>query len=376
MKNKIWICHLMLFIWITVLGASQSVPKSMDQESEKIEAKLQPLGFVKLSKNIDIIAADDVSAIGKIHSFLVIGSDEAIGDDENENYIQLLEKGSDDSYRLRKNILLFKDENKEEEMDIEGISVDGDLVYIIGSHSSSRKKVKKIKNNGKLVKYKKNRKKFEKNNFEIENSRSWLYRIQINPDGSFMNKEKISLKEILKNDPALKPFSSIPSKENGIDIEGIAANKGELHIGFRGPKFRKNYVPILKLNFDDQEKNYDLLYIKLGGRGIRDMKYVTNGFLEKKFLILAGPVGDGDFSYQLYYWDGNDVVPGTNRDVDIGKVVLVGEINPPANGKAEGLVVLKDKNKNGYKLIIVYDGVENKDELMQYFRVYNSLSKF
>ena len=320
--------------------------------------ELQPFGSsVKLPD--DIKAAEDVSAIAKIGSLLVIGADEGVGEGENENYIQLLKKDTDGSYKVHNNILLFKGNKKEgKEMDIEGLTVEGNYAYIIGSHSSKRQKVKEDK------KYKKNRKKFQDGKIEDERNRDWLYRLTINSDGKDVNKEKITLREIIKNDPVLKTFSSIPSKENGIDIEGISAKDGWLYIGFRGPVFRENYVPVMKLKFDDAEDTYDLLYIKLGGRGIRDMASVSDGF-----LILAGPIGGGPASYQLYHWDGNDVIPGKNRKaVDIGKIRLLGEIRPPQDGKAEGVVVIQEE-ESLYQLIIAYDGVKDKNNIMQYFRI-------
>ena len=320
--------------------------------------KLEPLTpSVKMPDNI--MAGEDVSAVAKIGPFIVIGSDEGVGEDENKNYIQLLKKGEDNSYAVHNNIFLF-DGNKIEgkEMDIEGIAVASNNVYIIGSHSSKRKKVNEDK------KYKKNRKKFHDDKIEDEINRDWLYRLTIDTQGKEVGKEKITLRQIIKNDPVLKTFRRIPSKENGIDIEGIAVKGGWLYIGFRGPIFRENYVPVMKLKFDDPAGTYDLLYIKLGGRGVRDMTSVSDGF-----LIVAGPVGDGPDSYQLYRWDGRDVIPGKGRDsADIGKIDFLGEIRPPENGKAEGVVVIQEDDTS-YHLNIIYDGVENKDDIMQRFRV-------
>ena len=97
------------------------------------------------------------------------------------------------------------------------------------------------------------------------------------------------------------------------------------------------------------------MYINSGGRGIRDITRVSDGF-----LIVAGPVGDGPASYQLYHWDGKDTVPG--KDIaakNIGKLCLLGEIWRPNGSKVEGIVVLQEK-KTSYELIFVYDGVEKE----------------
>lgn len=48
----------------------------------------------------DIKGSDDISAIGKIGKFLVIGSDESVGEDDNENYVQFLRKVGENRYEV------------------------------------------------------------------------------------------------------------------------------------------------------------------------------------------------------------------------------------------------------------------------------------
>lgn len=160
----------------------------------------------------------------------------------------------------------------------------------------------------------------------------------------------------------MKAFNEIPGKENGVNIEGLAVKDGHLCIGFRGPVFRGNYVPVMKLEFADPPKN-ELLYVRLDGYGIRAMTSVSDGF-----LIIAGPVGDRSASYQLYHWSGQDLVPGRNRPSEIGMIQLLGEIDPPEEGKAEGVAVLQEDSGN-YDLLVVYDGVEKRQNIMQRLRV-------
>jgi len=118
---------------------------------------------------------------------------------------------------------------------------------------------------------------------------------------------------------------------------------------------------VMKLKFDNPEA-YELLYVKLGGQGFRDLKSVSDGF-----LIVAGPVGDASALYRVYHWDGKDVISGEDQvPEDVGKCRLFGKIQPPAGGKAEGVVVLEE-NDASYELLIVYDGVEG--DVGQRFRV-------
>lgn len=299
----------------------------------------------------EVAAADDVSAISKVGPYLVIGADEAVGEDENKNIIQVFRPDPDDDNRFHhhKNILVFEGEEKEE-LDIEGIAAAGDLVYIIGSHSKKRPKVKPSKT------YEKNRKTFHESKIKEEYARGQLYRLALSSNGDLVEGTKASrsLTELIENDPVLGPFRTIPSKENGVDIEGIAADETWLYLGFRGPVLREGYVPVLRLRFEDPAASYELLYVNLGGRGIRDIARVSDGF-----LILAGPVGNGPGAFQLYHWDGKDMIGGSDRRPDqVGRVTLLRDLALSAEAKAEGLAVVKDDG-GAYDIIVVFDGVKN-----------------
>lgn len=308
------------------------------------------LFFISISGSV--IELENVSAVARFRSFLIIGSDEGTGKEKDENRIQLLKMNADGSCSVADSILLMQGEGKE--LDIEGLCTEDDLVYVIGSHSSKRKKIKADRS------WKKNRETFHQDKIEDETSRDWLFRLRLNEDGKELTKDRISLRGIIRNDPALKAFCEIPSKENGVDIEGLAVKDGWLHVGFRGPVFRDNYVPALRLRWEEPDK-YELLYVRLGGRGIRDLAAVSDGF-----LILAGPVGDGTDSYQIYHWDGKDTVPGDDRKPeDIGSLRLLGEITPPDKDcKAEGLAVLEE-GQDSWQLVIAYDGAKDQNRLLQ-----------
>jgi hypothetical protein len=316
--------------------------------------------FVNISG--EVLAVEDVSAVAQVGSFLVIGSDEAVGTEGNKNYIQLLQKKGK-GYAVHEDILLLQgDDEKGAELDIEGIAAAENDIYVIGAHCLKRKRVKDTRTQ------KRNRKKFHASKIEPESSRHWLYRVSVDSQGNALEKQRISLKEIIRKDPVLQPFSHIPSKENGIDIEGIAIKDGWLYAGFRGPVLRENYVPVMKFRFDDPENSSELLYVQLGGRGIRDITAVSDGF-----LLLSGSVGDGKESYQLYHWDGKDVVPGNDlKEGELGSLRCIGEIIPPQEGgnekKVEGIAVLQEE-KNRYNIVIAYDGAESNDTVLQYFRV-------
>lgn len=191
---------------------------------------------------------------------------------------------------------------------------------------------------------------------EREKNRERLFRFELDPATG--QAQAGSIREIDLNhawsesaNDVLKPFRGIPSKENGIDIEGLAVRDGYLYAGLRGPVLRFNYVPVLVFRFD-QRDSASLRYVQLDGYGIRSMTGVDDGF-----LILAGPVGDGPGGYFLYHWDGEDCFPGEIRDgrAAIGRMTLLGRVPTPPDAKAEGLSVLRDGGRY-YEVLVVYDG--------------------
>ena len=237
-----------------------------------------------------ITHSKDISGLALGEHFVVIGSDE--GTD-----IQILKKVADREYRAEDGLIQLLD--SETEIDIEGIAHEGDTYYGVGSLALQRKRVREDKTHRQNVKRIKR--------VEQENSKNHLFRLSLHPKNGKVETaiDKINHKDLLSQDEILAPFCHIPSKENGVDIEGLAVDGGTLYLGFRGPVLRSNYVPIMTVEFDDRE-DYKLLFVQLDGLGIRDLDRVHDGF-----LIVAGPVGDGAFPFALYHWNGEDCLPGT-----------------------------------------------------------------
>lgn len=150
----------------------------------------------------------------------------------------------------------------------------------------------------------------------------------------------------------LKAFVPIASKENGIDIEGLAAKDGKLYFGFRGPVLRDNWCPVLVAEFDKLQETAELRYVQLGGRGIRDIAPVRGGF-----LILAGPAGSAELAFQIYHWDGRS---GLAAKEGVGKAALIDSVHAGAKHKPEGLAVLKETGQ-ATELLILHDGVAGGD---------------
>ena len=281
----------------------------------------------------------------------------AIGSDESKQRVQLLKQTSEQVYDVDDGleIKLPVAENPDE-IDIESITFDrqSNCLYIAGSHSKKRKTVKVDDNTAED-----NRVRLAK--ISPETLRNQIFQVKLDTEsGKVKGNIKVNknLKEVIKTDPYLKSFIDIPSKENGIDIEGLAIKEGRLYLGFRGPVLRGNYVPVIVTQFDDLE-DYEIRFVQLGGNGIRDITAVENGF-----LIISGPVGDAPGPYRLYFWDGADMVYGRDRLPPMPPALIHLEDIAPyigeegSQGKAEGITVLEE-TATAYQALIIYDSLKN-----------------
>jgi hypothetical protein len=247
---------------------------------------------------------------------------------------------------------------KDEEVDLEALAIAGaDLVYAVGSHSATRRTA--VDENNKRTR-KQNRDR-QREPVDPRPRRRGVFSFRVDAaKGVVTALPRLDVIEpILENDPILKTFVGVPSKENGVDIEGLAFHDGRLYAGFRGPVLRHAFATVLR--FDPKAPaDHELLFVTLGGRGIRDLVRVRDGF-----LVLAGPVGDGDQSHDVMWWDGTDCVPGS--DVTSPCVVRPVTTLPPApeSGRSEGLFVTRETD-TAYDVLVVYDGAKKGAEAARF----------
>lgn len=301
---------------------------------------------------------DNVSAVAVNDGLLVVGADEGadvlvfIGDAGGLEYQEVDTCVPLDGRECGS-------ERNGAEVDIEGIAWGKKHLYVVGSHSRARKKAEADKTP------KQNRERLE--TVKIGPSREQLFRFKLDGSGKLDGKVKrISLRNLFANHPILAMFQTIPSKENGLDIEGLAVGKDEdgeeaLYLGFRGPVLRGNHAMVMVLEFDDgkfkDKKIKDgpaLYFLNLGGRGIRGIAEAGGD----GFLILGGPVGDAEADdpatrYAVYLWDGK------SSDLATKPRKPLCHVPDPGAAKAEGIEVLnKDRSAvQVYRLLVVYDGV-------------------
>jgi hypothetical protein len=233
-----------------------------------------------------------------------------------------------------------------DELDLEGLAWQAPYLYATGSYGLKRKKLKDDLNQ------KDNLKRLTP--IELEASRQQLFRIELDQDFNPKDIQVLSLADIIKDDPILKPFSDLPSKENGVDIEGLAIDTdGQLILGLRGPVLRGNIVPLLKIKLAKKSfkvKEVTPVYLELQGRGIRGLSETPNGF-----LVLAGATGDQPLPYQVYVWSGENGLEGTDRKANTVRHVC--EL-PEGAGKPEGIQFLQQTAQQ-IEFLIVQDGLKD-----------------
>ncbi|MDP9829932.1 DUF3616 domain-containing protein [Kineosporia succinea] len=260
----------------------------------------------------------------------------------------------------------------DDEADIEGLARSGDWLWAIGSHSLKRRRIKDTHPDTKA------RKRLAK--VLREENRFTLLRLAVATAGehgpgapqlvrtaesggqrltsAVLGGRGDSITDLLAGDPHLGPFLSIPGKDNGVDIEGIAAHGDRLYLGMRGPVLR-GWATLLEIRpvtdpddehrlvlapMDDGER-YRTHFLDLGGLGIRDL--CPHG---DDLLILAGPSMSLSGPIRVLRWRGGCVV-------DAADVVRGGELEtvmslPHGQGvdHAEGITLLDDD-----RLLVVYD---------------------
>ncbi len=308
---------------------------------------LLPLGEVAVEGKLK--NSKDVSALALTDGHLVVGADE-------DDAIQILRRSSSAQFEVQFEVGRLQTLGDGEELDIESLARVGDTYYVLGSHSRKRKKVEPHDRKALRRPYAENRQRLLADSIEAEVSRRRLFRFTFDPASGDAptHKAEIDLNPIFLKHEILKVFQPLASKENGIDLEGLAVVGDILYLGFRSPVLRPGFAPVLRLPFD-RPKAAELLFVYLGGRGIRELTRVDDGF-----LIIAGAGGDAPLPYLLYHWDGHDMIPGQRspEDPPMGRVTLLGRIPTPAGGKAEGLAVLATSDGH-YELLVAYDSVVN-----------------
>lgn len=266
-------------------------------------------------------------------------------------------------------------DSKRAEIDIEGMAVGGGYLWISGSHSLKRKKptknaVTQLDQLKRLA------------TVELEPNRFLLARIPLAQDGAAgeysLKKEfegrtaavlratskSNELADALRKDEHLGAFLSVPGKDNGLDIEGLAVAGDKVLLGLRGPVLR-GWAAIIRIGLKearrgklrlkplDDGKFYSKHFVYCDGLGIREI--VVQGH---DLLLLAGPTMVLDGEIAIYRWK-----QGTRltRDSIAPKNALKKLLSVPrgtgrnaGRDRAEGLALMSEKPAEA-SVLVVYD---------------------
>ncbi|MCC6590407.1 MAG: DUF3616 domain-containing protein [Bryobacterales bacterium] len=201
---------------------------------------------------------------------------------------------------------------KQDEIDIEGIDIDDEYLWLVGSHSLRREKADPNASDEENLTV--------LSRITAQANRYTLARIPLTSEGDDRILVKSSatrtaaklatagggsrLIESLEGDPHLAVFLPIPSKDNGLDIEGLAVQGDRAWVGLRGPVLR-GWAVVLQLRFDLEDHGTLQLrqsaptkhFLQLDGLGVRDL--LLDG---DDLLVLAGPTMSNPGPCHLFRW--------------------------------------------------------------------------
>ncbi len=231
------------------------------------------------------------------------------------------------------------------EIDIEGIDRHGGYLWFVGSHARTRKRVKPHHATeqalARLAKVSSNANRYLLGRIpvvEIDGAPALVPSAPVpaSPNGEKLTAAALGLSKqnrltrALRDDEHLGLFLKIPSKDNGLDIEGLAVVGDRIYLGLRGPVLR-GWAVVLELRLTEGDgqnlllapiadgngdaagtadddaagatddavggRRYRKHFLDLDGLGVRDI--LAHG---DDLLLLAGPTMDLDGPVRIYRW--------------------------------------------------------------------------
>lgn len=331
-------------------------------------------------------AADDAAGTdalrGQLSGLRQIGRDLWLASDE-ANTVERLSPQDDGTFgdhaslRLADCVALPADE--EEEIDIEGLDFDGRNLWVVGSHGLKRKKPKKKDKDdegiARLAELRADGNRYLLARIPMEKGEDGRWLPLAQGGARLMGSDRGNvLIEALRTDEHLAPFLAIPSKDNGLDIEGIAVGDDRVLLGLRGPVLR-GWAIILELRLveafpgllglgpledeNDPTRPYRKHFLDLRGLGVRDL--CRDG---KDLLVLAGPTMDLDGPAAVYRWKGafKAKKPQLLLKDDLEEVIEVpyGTGEHDAHDHPEGISLFRGEKGEKAGLLVVYDSPDRR----------------
>jgi len=253
-------------------------------------------------RHVDDPLHKDLSAVTRIGECLFLACDETASVER----LQRLDDGCFGEHRhFALSDLVDLPAGPDGEMDIEGLCAANGFLWIVGSHSLKRCKPRKDDGDREHALQRMERIQHEPNRYflgrvPLAEEAPGLF-VPVRSDGGRssawfkLGKKRSALAKWLGGDPHLGPFVSIPSKENGLDVEGLAVSGNRVWLGLRGPVLRGHAVVLdlqikakaesrLKARRVDGDRRYRKHLLDTRGLGIRDMRLDGDDL-----LLLVGP---------------------------------------------------------------------------------------
>jgi hypothetical protein len=278
---------------------------------------------------------------------------------------------------------------KAPEADLEGVAFCDGYLWVVGSHSALRAKadarsaresideLAKIRRAG-------NRFLLARIPMTAEGTELTLVKRCKLTDGRELRAARLSggrkndaLTSALKHDAHLAPFLSIPSKDNGFDIEGIAAAPGgRLFLGLRGPVLdgwacilEVRVGPVLDrrghLKLEDMGSTrtatgravYRKHFLDLAGAGIRDLCMAG-----RDLLVVTGPAMRGKGQSQVRVWKNATAAKGESLVKGRQLPLLLDLPYHEKKNHAEGVALL-GRDAKRIDLLVIYDSASKDKRL-------------
>jgi hypothetical protein len=263
----------------------------------------------------------------------------------------------------------------DKEVDVEGMDRDADYLWLVGSHSRTRKRADPGDDQQVAAKLAEVR---------MHPNRNILVRLPIDGadddarpvreassgDGAprtaaLLNGDLLNALSTPEDHPDqhLAPFLTLPGKDNGLDIEGLVIVDDAVLVGLRGPVLR-GWAVVLELRprthpehphrlvLGGEGRGYRKIFLHLDGLGVRDLCRAGDDV-----LVLAGPTMDLDGPVRLYRWRAG-AVADRDQVVDHGDLTVLGELpfgedDDSGHDHAEGITLLTEGDRPD--VLVVYD---------------------
>ncbi len=269
---------------------------------------------------------EDLSAVAATGDAVWLAGDEGVS-------LERLVRDADGGFGARTRFplpdLLDLPGDDDEEVDVEGIDVAGGWLWVVGSHASARRKADPSEGDvaaqlERLATVRAGSNRHLLARIPVvrgEDGHPTLARTAPATDGGPPRqaarlrggRRRSALTRALRHDEHLAPSLAMPSKENGLDVEGLAAVGPRLYLGLRGPVLRGMAV-ILEVEPRPAKRRpgrltlarvgpggrrYRKHFLDLCGLGVRDL--CVDG---DDLLVLAGPTMTLDGRCVVYRWPG------------------------------------------------------------------------